>query len=675
MPRRQVIVLGQGKGAATAMPPAAAPSTTLSRNPKYIAPQGHRCPIEEFLLPEVLAYIFELGTRSEENMEGWDIVEEDDGDEAFIDVDSDDESDEDDPHSIVLGKVKITDDEQDSDSSDNNDDDETTASEKTRKLSFQVRMSHVCRRWRQVAINTPVLWTKLNFDEPAPFNKSTEWILRSKLSPLDITIDITLPDEISPLVNEATHLLPVVGDRFHESPKMTAIKDEAAHDILIILALILPHVSHWRSFELSVSTYLHMRIALTFLQKCDADSGAPLLETLSLYCHDDNEDQEFEHFVPEEFQGHHYLLFGGNIPKLSQVGLWGVHLDWNMFIPPYERATASLQELPSISTSLTDLELAYHAKDVRPTYDVFVNILRCATRLSSLKITCSGPYLSDDDVVQPMFLPTLRDLRLAFLEVDYACLLLRLIYAPGLTGISLDFDDNDFTLLVHCLTSPMSMPLSPPSHFKEAIYLPPDSNSSQENREVGPSTPASILANVTDMKLSGMPCADTSANLFYAACPRLRRLYLNTHFLPLTFFTHLMQQTEVERVSVHGHAFETARIVVPNSIPSRENVRSTASKRVVCPHLETLTVSGMDSDALVTFVKTRKALGAPLLGLNIDVTDMISSADFAWLRENVKELDLVEISDDESVSVEESDDEDSGGEDEADNGEDGAEVD
>ncbi|KAL5482567.1 hypothetical protein ACEPAI_9161 [Sanghuangporus weigelae] len=63
------------------------PQKPRTRNPRYIPPRGDDCPIRK-LPPEVLVYIFELGTHREEDEDDWGIkddweIEEDDGDEEY----------------------------------------------------------------------------------------------------------------------------------------------------------------------------------------------------------------------------------------------------------------------------------------------------------------------------------------------------------------------------------------------------------------------------------------------------------------------------------------------------------------------------------------------------------------------------------------------------------------
>ncbi|EJC97921.1 uncharacterized protein FOMMEDRAFT_60799, partial [Fomitiporia mediterranea MF3/22] len=85
------------------------------------------------------------------------------------------------------------------------------------------------------------------------------------------------------------------------------------------------------------------------------------------------------------------------------------------------------------------IEFRNHWRDARPSYEEFINILRCAPNLTSLELDYSGPDLRQQgSATQPIFLPNLRYLALGFVEEEEACSLLRLFYAPALKSISLD---------------------------------------------------------------------------------------------------------------------------------------------------------------------------------------------------------------------------------------------
>ncbi|EJC97936.1 uncharacterized protein FOMMEDRAFT_46963, partial [Fomitiporia mediterranea MF3/22] len=511
-----------------------------SKNPRYIPPEGDKCPIEELLPPEVLAYIFEIGTRAEEADESWD-VEEDDGDEDYED------------------------------------------------LPFPVRMSHVCRRWRRIAINMPSLWTTLDFAEPRPFEKSRVWLERSKQAPLNLVIDLSVFDDES---DSDTDFQDDGEDR-------ELVKDrQLSLDLNYILDLIIPHVSRWRTFELSVTLYKHIYLALKRLEKCPADPGAPLLETFALFCHEDSDDFDADSFVFEEYR-EHILPFGGNAPKLIEAGLWGVHIDWKLLIPLSERsALSSLYSTPTATTNLTDLEFAYHSRDVRPPYEEFITILRCAPNLTSLKLSGSGPApRQHGPAAQSLFLPNLRYLQLGFLEEDYACALLRLFYAPALKGICLDFDEGIYNAFIRQLAAPMPLPDPQPPNFR-------------------------------DSKLSGIPCSAEIPQHFYSASPLLKRLYLNMNYLPPEFFSVL------------------------TAVPTRTDSTTTQPVTPLCKYLESLTISGISGNELVAFVKKRKSLGVPIRELNIDETDIVTDEEESWLIANVGSVEFVEISDDELVDLE-----------------------
>ncbi|KIO17234.1 hypothetical protein M407DRAFT_33120 [Tulasnella calospora MUT 4182] len=57
-------------------------------------------------------------------------------------------------------------------------------------VPFPVLASHVCRTWRQHALNTPNFWTKLEFHQKKPqFEQYRVWLERANGSPFDVFID------------------------------------------------------------------------------------------------------------------------------------------------------------------------------------------------------------------------------------------------------------------------------------------------------------------------------------------------------------------------------------------------------------------------------------------------------------------------------------------------------
>lgn len=566
-----------------------------SRNPRYVPPCGEHCPIEK-LPPEILQYIIELGTHGEENAEDWEI-EEDDGDEEYEDID--DSEDENMDMLIpggIEGKTKSAVD---------------AVTEKTPKLPFPVRMSHVCRRWRELAIQTPTLWTTLDFSERRPWHKTREWIIRSKESPLDIFIDVSLPNDI-PFPND------IDSDIYFSDVVMR----EAQADLGYMLNLVIDQAYRWRTFKLTVDAYEHMVLALKRLEQWPANPGAPVLRTLVLNCHEDHDDSEAETGNGDNEQTRLFMPFGGHAPKLEKVELWGVHLGWKMFIPLGERLSSALDASPSAITKLTELELAYHTNDVRPSYADFVNIVRCSPTLTSLKLLDSGPAPRlHESPAQPLFLPNLRHLTLGFFEEDYAISLLRLLYTPALKILVLDFDEGDYTEFVKVLTEKMNLPEPLPSYFD----VPAKQRHIFERQ--------TRLSNVTDVKLSGLPCAETCAYLFYSNCRNLKHLHLDSNFLPSTFFSML------------ANDFHEVQFTSDMQLMDAPSARDLP----LCGRLESLSVSGVRARDLVKLVKHRKASGAPIRELNLDSDDYSNNEEeeLDWLSKHVKSLKFVEFSDDE----------------------------
>ncbi|TFY52560.1 hypothetical protein EVG20_g10500 [Dentipellis fragilis] len=242
-------------------------------------------------------------------------------------------------------------DEEEIDDNDSDEEDEPT-------LEFQVLTSHVCKRWRDVAIQTPSLWTRLDFTEGPPFGKSKTYIERSAGCPLVIDIDCTVPDDDSDEeeeeeveeveeFDETEEVVQSDAAAPDDEPKSSAATKRKSRsfgpaDLDAIRALILPHVNRWRIFELMTEDYAIMHHTLGALATAPA---AEQLKMLHLYHYDDTDD--IEHFEPAELRAP-VVPFAGQAPQLVNVALWGVHVDWPRC---------------DFFQGLEELELAYHAQD------------------------------------------------------------------------------------------------------------------------------------------------------------------------------------------------------------------------------------------------------------------------------------------------------------------------
>ncbi|KAG6836683.1 hypothetical protein H0H93_004973 [Arthromyces matolae] len=604
----------------------------LKNNP-FAPPVG--CPVNA-LPPELLAHIFLVGATMEAEGENEDDIDDDFDDEEF-DVDLKDgwtDEEDVDPEELddkvverlkAKGKVTqktdgamdIDDEGNDSNGDETDSDNEDEDTEKV--LPFQVLVSHVCQHWREVALETPTLWTTLTFSEGAPFERSRTWIQRAKGSPLDIHIDCTIPDvgeELRPFVgfadDEEEHedWLPPVA-----SPLVPPVATPATHgqryvdkhascnhdpptfslpDLQVIMDMLVPLVSQWRSLEVTTSAFEYVHTVLSRLSQCPS---APLLETLEFYHYEDVED--YEVFSPAEFR-ESFLIFNGNAPNLRDVALWGVHLDWDRSI--------------SLLSNLRDFELTYHAEDVRPSFDTFAQIIKSSPNLRTLSLCLSGPQKHDSeennwgmDSENIIEVPSLKDLVFSYHTVAYGIALLKKLSVPNVHSLALDFDGEDFSDFVKQLILPM------------------------------PKSTKSILTGLEHIKISGLPCDRSTSESMLRQLVNLK-----------TFNINCMNEEE----------HDMFRKLFP-SPPSGASSSSSAARRIFCPNLYMITTSGIPGEEMRAFVEARASAGVPIKRVMMSEEDDVDERDAIWLRAHVEELDFFEPSD----SEEEFDDDDSEDED------------
>lgn len=89
--------------------------------------------------------------------------------------------------------------------------------------SRNIRISHVCRSWRNLALDTAALWTQITFEAglfECRYEQQAEWLRRSKTAPLDISI---------------------------RNLSFTGWEPDSE----TVLSMIQPHSYRWKSFRLS----------------------------------------------------------------------------------------------------------------------------------------------------------------------------------------------------------------------------------------------------------------------------------------------------------------------------------------------------------------------------------------------------------------------------------------
>ena len=257
-------------------------------------------------------------------------------------------------------------------------------------LAFELQISHVCRLWRNIALDTPSLWTNISVitTESLPYERVVAHLERSKSLPLDIYI-----------AGGVTQLPSVEADTFEA-----------------LLALLVPHLSRWASIQVVFKRYEYMH---TFLKAVSGPSVPPAtrLKELRLLC---KSRLGSAAIIEGGFSGDDFILFGGSAPLLRTLVLYAVYVDWSQ---------AWIQSAPNLQT----LHLAYHEKDLRPTSAILLG----AHKLRTLKIWQSGPW---DDTVGPLLhLPNLLELEIRDEVPQETTRLLRRLCSPALKTLTLDF--------------------------------------------------------------------------------------------------------------------------------------------------------------------------------------------------------------------------------------------
>ncbi|KAI0754960.1 hypothetical protein C8Q80DRAFT_1334590 [Daedaleopsis nitida] len=556
----------------------------LTNNP-FLAPNDGRCIINQ-LPSELLSHIFTLGWAPERD--------EEDEEEDFEDLDE---------GASDQGSCS-------SSSSASEDDDEA----KSRKLPFNVLVSHICERWRAVALSNPLLWNHVSFVGPPPYDRALIYLARAGTAPLALTIDRTVSDDDEEDWSESDYNVNEDEDSGRDNdPDLTIITG--------IMNTVVPHINHTKALQIMVSFYPHIHRALEILGACP---GAPMLEVLQLYHYEDTD--EHLSFKMPELRTQSFKLFGGDIPKLTEVALWGVHVDWSKEGSPY-------------LTGLTDLELAYHARDVRPSFQDFARILRASPGLRTLTLCLScpagtpadwpdglpadgapdldghgdanangAPTAPDMDPTAPLVLPALKELLLAYLEPAYLLSLLPRLSLPALSSLALDLEDDDYS-----------------------------------------DRARSLLANLQALKLASLPCADALVADAYRQLENVVALNLNMLYLGDAWFDLLL------------------------SAPDRADRGET-----LLPRLTELTTTGVDGARMRELVEARAGAGVPLRKLLMNEDDAVDEEDEAWLAAHLERFELFEGSDEEEVDLGSADgdpwtDEDEDGDGDGDENEDGDE--
>ncbi|KAF9533062.1 hypothetical protein CPB83DRAFT_832174 [Crepidotus variabilis] len=283
--------------------------------------------------------------------------------------------------------------------------------------NFQLLLTHVCHQWREVGLRIPALWATLHFRDKVHIPRAEEYLSRctqSSSSTLNILIDS---------IAAADHI-----------PGVTLHTDE----VNTIFRLITPHVRRWRALHLKICDNSCKALARQYLSTC---GPAPNLETLQLYHFEDYRTTQNLYLATYRPP---VVVFDNSLPRLTNVSLIGVNLPWEK--SPYLKG-------------LRNLELALHPENIRPTYQLWSEILAQSPDLETLCLHYSGPKSMGLDeepawpsVQQVVSLSKLQALTLTDLDPDYISGLLERLRIPNIRQLTLDLPDQDFSSFLEVLT-------------------------------------------------------------------------------------------------------------------------------------------------------------------------------------------------------------------------------
>jgi hypothetical protein len=276
--------------------------------------------------------------------------------------------------------------------------------------NFQLLVSHVSQRWRQIALSTSSLWTTLHFREPNHLPRAKAYLARCSAS--------------------ATHLLDILVDTVSIADHIPGV-NLCREEFNPVFDIIVPHVKRWRSFHLKVCDNDCKVKARQQLSTC---GPAPYLETLQLYHFEDYRTVQNLYLATYRPP---VMVFDNTLPRLRNVSLIGVNLPWSR--SPY-------------LIHLHCLELALHSDNIRPPYEYWDKMLRGSPELQRLSLHYSGPRVADGDPItvwpsakEKIYLPSLAELSLTDLDPDYLCLLMERLVLPSVERLRLNLPDQDFT--------------------------------------------------------------------------------------------------------------------------------------------------------------------------------------------------------------------------------------
>lgn len=258
-------------------------------------------------------------------------------------------------------------------------------------IPFEIKITQVCRQWRAIATNLPLLWSRISASLQKPTSIINKYLIRSGTLLLDLHLD--------------------VGQRYSSRTSHALLED--------LYGTFSPHINRWRRLYIGYDSTYHLYALLQCLTK----ASAPRLETIQIRRAPPDEFFYEEH-IPEL-----YHIFRGGAPSLKHVRVRGLSL--HCCLPPM--STITTLELHPTTRSEDN-------HNILLTYAQFISTLSNCSRLSSLLIT--GDLFNEPkrvtQYIPSTHLPHLRLLRITKAPGRTIDSLLRVITAPLLEELIME---------------------------------------------------------------------------------------------------------------------------------------------------------------------------------------------------------------------------------------------
>lgn len=282
-----------------------------------------------------------------------------------------------------------------------------------RGVRWRLWVTWVCRHWREIALSDPVLWNAIWFKDLPNFERSLAWLERSADAPLDIRINDTKRNPISPA--EMHNLLNKLVD------KLSNIR------ILIIV------IHEWDP----ILVVLH---ALRVVQE---KSLPMILERLEIHRSGSPYVQIGAGYEPDFYSKPIPLFGGATVPSFNYLSLNSLHIDW----------------ANSVLTNLTTIDLRRIALNRAPTLSQFRALLAGSPALNKLLLDGAGPARDHvNQGMKPVHIPSLRILILGDFSLSYAVYICSQIFAPNVSDLTImNLVGDDYSGLYDLLRSKMPL--------------------------------------------------------------------------------------------------------------------------------------------------------------------------------------------------------------------------